>query len=269
MAARPVRERVEVERVVQEEPGGTGDGGPEDDFSAPLSRRAQIGAGVVGVLLTGGGGVAVFVADNQAGTVALILAGAIFLLMMFGGSPLHSLGFGEANLRFARRRAAVVNEAIDSPPDQAPRVLRDLEAVNTPGRPDRTVNALSERVYEDAVAHFLASNFPGYRTIREKPVRPGRRVDFAVESPSGAALVLETRYYRSGNPVGPQMIDMAAGYHTVTGSPVLLVSNSPLSRTGAEHLHALREGGADVHHVQWVPDGDDEPFRNMVRRLAP
>ncbi|MFJ5259297.1 hypothetical protein ACIQAC_02300 [Streptomyces sp. NPDC088387] len=252
----------------QREPDERSQDSAEEDYSAPLSRGAQIGAGAIGVILTGGGAVAVFVADNQAGTVALILAGAIFLLMMFGGTPLHSFGFGEANLRFARKRQEVVNEAIDSPPEQAPRVLRDLESIDNQNRgPDPTVNALTERVYEDALSYLLSFN-PDYSVIREKSVGPGRRVDIALELPSGKQIVVEARYYRRGNPVDSRSIDQAAGYHAITRSPVLLVSNSPLSEVGAHHLRALQDSGAEVHFVQWVPGGDGDPLKIAVERLV-
>ncbi|MEV6123860.1 hypothetical protein AB0M23_25685 [Streptomyces sp. NPDC052077] len=250
------------------EGGENSQGEVSEDYSAPLARWAQVGAGIVGTLLTGGGGVAVFVSDNQAGTVALVLAGAIFLLMTFGGAPLHSLGFGEANLRFARRRQEVVRGAIDSSPEQAPRVLRDLESVDSQSRPDPTVGALTERIYEDAIFHFLRNAFPQYVTNREKTVGLGRRVDFAVDLPSGKPIVVEARYFRRGNPVDPGAIDLAAGYHTITRSPVLLVSNSPLSRMGADYLRALQESGADIHFAQWFPDGDDEPLKSAVAHLA-
>lgn len=240
--------------------------GAGEDVSAPLSRAAQIGAGAVGVGLTGAGAVAVFISSNQAGTVALVLAGAIFLLMMFGGAPLHSLGFGEANLRFARKQQ-VVKDAIDSPADQAPRVLRNLESIDNRNRPDPTVSALTERVYEDALAYFFASRFPQNAVLREKPVGAGRRVDMAVDFGSDRQLVVEARYSRGGSPLSSKIVDVAASYYTLTQSPVLIVSNSSLSKAAADHLRALQESGADVHFVQWLPDGDDAPLRHAVQQL--
>ncbi|MFF6803536.1 hypothetical protein [Streptomyces sp. NPDC012616] len=239
----------------------------EDD---PLPRWARICAGIVGISLTGAGGVAVFKTDNQAGCVTLILAGTVFLLMAFGGAPLHSLGYGEANLRFARkRRDQAVRHAIESTPEQAPEVLSELEAVTSPTRPDATLSALTEHVYDNAIAHRI-SNFlpPGASLQRAVPIGPrGRRADFVIETESRPNLVIEARYTKHGNPATADMLEQAMAYSEVSGAPVLVVSNTRLTAGARNYLRRLKDSGESIRFVQWIDDGDNEELRLAMTEL--
>ncbi|WP_157840966.1 hypothetical protein [[Kitasatospora] papulosa] len=254
------------EREVDTEgvPEPVGDGEAE-----PLTRSARIGAGLVGLLLTGAGAVGVFISDNQAGTVALVLAGAIFLLMLFGGTPLHSLGFGDANLRFAkRRREQAVREAIQASPEQAPRVLRDLESADSQRQPDPTLSALTERVYEDALAHSISALVPQGLMTREHRIGSGRRADIAIAPETEHQVLIEARYNKRGIPTPASVIAHVAGYYGASRGALLLVSNSPLSAGAMQLLRDLQESGKNIHFVQWSPGEADEALRHAVENLT-
>ncbi|WP_328488113.1 hypothetical protein [Streptomyces zaomyceticus] len=239
---------------------------PEDD---QLSRGARAGAAAVGTLLLGAGGTAVFVTENQAGCVALILAGAIFLLMVFGGTPMHSLGFGEANLRFARRRRdEVVREALQSPPERAPEALSALEAVASPSRPDPTVQVVSERVYEEAIRHQISEFLPPGRVLRDgASVGPrGWRADFVVESDGRLDVVVETRYSRYGNPLPVDVVRQMLAIHEVSGAPVLIVCSSRPSTAARYYLESIGDS-APVRVVRWANEADDDELRSALLGL--
>ncbi|MYX34379.1 MULTISPECIES: hypothetical protein [unclassified Streptomyces] len=256
-----------IDRDTEVEGGRESAEAVEDD---QLSRGARIGASTIGALLLGAGGTAVFLTDNQAGCVALILAGAVFLLMVFGGMPLHSLGFGEANLRFARRRRDdAVRNAIESTPDQAPQVLSELEAVAPPSRPDRTVQVLSERVYGEAIAHRINRFLPATSLLRAgAPVGPRRRrADFVVETNGRVDVVIEAHYGKHGNPVPTALVQEMMAVSEVSGAPVLLVSNARLTNGARNYLESL---GADasVRFVRWADEWDDDDLRRAWSALV-
>lgn len=81
--------------------------GPEP---LPLSQKQRVAATVVGAVLVAAGGVSVFLADNQAGSVALLLVGAAFLLIALSGMPMLGTKVKDFELNLAWRWRQTVRE---------------------------------------------------------------------------------------------------------------------------------------------------------------
>jgi hypothetical protein len=94
----------------------------------PLARGQRIAAAVIGTVLAGGGSVSVFVGDNQAGSVTLLLGGALFLLIAVSGMPILGAKLRDFELHLAVRRARQVRDVASRLPDEeAERLLQVLE----------------------------------------------------------------------------------------------------------------------------------------------
>ena len=70
----------------------------DERISVPLSRFTRIFSGIFGLCVVGGGVAAVFIKNNNGGSIALIVCGAAFLLMAFTGYGIQSLKFGSSEL---------------------------------------------------------------------------------------------------------------------------------------------------------------------------
>lgn len=151
---------------------------------APLEGWERAVAGVLGVLLAGAGSVAVFLTTNQAGSVALLLAGAFFLAMLVSGTPVLHARHGESEIWMARRRRRAVERVVDAPPDEADRALAALAVADPASRRDPVFRAASATVYERRLLEALAGLFPD-RDGRE--LRTGG--DFLWRFPEGDVVV--------------------------------------------------------------------------------
>ncbi|BCB92095.1 hypothetical protein [Phytohabitans suffuscus] len=107
--------------MADESEGSTGGG-------FPLSMWERIIATVAGGVLLTLGALAVFVSANQAGSAALLLVGAVFVLFGVNGTPLLSGKLMEFEFQMAARlRRAVRDVAARLPDDEARLVLSTIE----------------------------------------------------------------------------------------------------------------------------------------------
>jgi hypothetical protein len=67
-----------------------------------LGSRLRYALAMLGALFATAGGIAVFVSDNQAGTVALVIVGAVLVLLAVNGMKIESLAFGEYKAVFVQ-----------------------------------------------------------------------------------------------------------------------------------------------------------------------
>jgi hypothetical protein len=112
-------------------------------------------AGAVGLVAAGGGGVSVFMSNNQAGSTALLLLGAIFLLLAVQGTAIRraTRESVEMDVRVGRRRVAVkLLEVLDKQGADKAEAFMEGATTRDPGLiGDARVVAFNGQLFEKSV----------------------------------------------------------------------------------------------------------------------
>ncbi len=233
---------------------------PSEGDGEPLSRWGRLAAGVAGLALSGAGTAAVFVTQNQAGSVVLVLGGIVFLLMLISGNPLLSLGHGDTQMLFATRRRRVIQEAEEAPPREARSALEALSTIDPRVSRDAAFIQTSARVYERLVYSELIRLFPDISVREEKLDASG--FDLIVATSDRRMVSVELR--ESTSPVSAQTIRQLLGLAAVSVTGALLVSNQRLTRAADELLRRAQEGGSNAFFVQWRDENDSDALKDAV-----
>ncbi|MFG3034150.1 restriction endonuclease [Streptomyces sp. NPDC048253] len=239
---------------------------PDDAEGDPLSNMGRFTAGAIGLLLCGSGTTAVFITENQAGSVALILGGIIFLLMLVSGNPLLSFGHGDTQMRFAtkRRRELAIEEVREAPPQEARRALEILETVDPGARGDAAFIQTSAHVYERLIAAEIAHLFPTYQVVDHSR---DFGADFKVSTPGGQSIGVEVKYLIRKTAVSSAEIQKLIGAASVGTEGYLLVSNRRPTAAAAELMYRANERGIKVHLLHWRDDQDNVALKRAINTL--
>ncbi|WP_354597412.1 hypothetical protein R1Y80_17510 [Streptomyces sp. JL1001] len=237
---------------------------PSEGEGEPLSGWGRFAAGATGLALSGAGTVSVFVTNNQAGSVALVLGGIVFLLMLISGNPLLSLGHGDTQMRFATRRKRVIQEAEEAPPREARSALQALSTMDPRASQDDAFVRTSARVYERLVYAELLRLFPDF-SVREEGLDGPTRFDITVATPDRHLISVELKMLRS--PVSTTSVHQLTGMVAASVTGGLLVSNQRLTRAAEEVLHRAQGGGNRVSFVQWRDENDSAALKDAVLAL--
>ncbi|MCM2417661.1 hypothetical protein [Streptomyces sp. RKAG293] len=226
---------------------------------APFNTRERVGAGIVGALLGGAGAVSVFMTENQAGSVALIAVGGAFLLTAVNGSPLMKAKFNDYEVELGRRRRAdVLAQAVDSPPDQARQALAVLEAADPNAARDPAVASANAYVYERLIMEKIRSFAVGAE-VRAESRAAGTPLDALLEYPDGR-IAVEVKYMREGRPLTlRQLRDHTYMLLAVpTLNALLIVTSGQLPREVDRQVAELEAAvGKPVRLVRWSDEQDD------------
>jgi hypothetical protein len=236
---------------------------------APLSTWSRVIAGTIGFTLCGAGTVAVFKTENQAGCVALILSGALFVILTIGGNPLHSFGFGEAQMRFAvqKRRREVIESVSDVPPEEARRTLEVLQAIDPGAASDVSFRYQSARTYEELVKQRFMQLFPDC-AIGLRPLEGGGNIDFQVMRPIDNCIAIDALFLeRATSGVPRAMITKRSERTARSILPTLIVSNVPLSRGAQETLEEAQARGIKIGFVYWQDERHDPALHAAAEDL--
>ncbi|WP_147255604.1 hypothetical protein [Streptomyces sp. PT12] len=234
---------------------------PSEGEGEPLSGWGRFAAGVTGLALSGAGTVAVFVTKNQAGSVALVLGGIVFLLMLISGNPLLSLGHGDTQMRFANRRRRVIQEAEEAPPREARSALEALSTIDPLASRDAAFIRTSARVHERLMYAELLRLFPEFSVNEGRldgPIHP----DITVVTPDRYAIFIESKTLQG--PVSTTVVHQLTGMAAASVMGGLLVSNQKLSRGAEGLLLRARESGNKVSFVQWRDENDSGALKGAV-----
>jgi hypothetical protein len=133
---------------------------PKDDIPArELSRKERTLAGVPGILAAAAGGYSVFVSDNQAGTAALMLFAALFLLMAVQGTPLKRMAKDSFELERRTPPGVVAEKALEKSgagdSDQAQAYIEGAADANPAIASAPVVQDASALVYVERVSQAL------------------------------------------------------------------------------------------------------------------
>ncbi|MFJ4437134.1 restriction endonuclease [Streptomyces sp. NPDC088923] len=200
---------------------------------------------------------------NQAGSVALVLSGIIFLLMFISGNPLLSLGHGDTQMRFATRRRRVIEEAEEAPPREARSALEALSTMDPLASRDASFIRTSARVYERLVYAELLRLFPEFSVSQEGI--DNSLFDISVVTPDRHVISVELKALQ--NPVSTSVVHRLAGVVAISITGGLLVSNQRLTRAAEEALRRAQESGNKISSVQWRDESDSAALKGAVLGL--
>jgi len=234
------------------------------DRPSGLTRLERAAAGLLGLGGVGCGGFGVFYSSNQAGTTALLLIGAAFLLMAVQGTAIVKAG--KDSFELERRRAVdkLTEKATDALEDEQTAeaaVLLDAAREMAPQASDAVLRRLTYELYEQRVAQAVAE-LPRSLDISRRarfgkhefdlvvtdPARDGRRVAIEVRTTSGAFL-------------GTARVRAPLGHAQELGLPVLIVANARLSTAARAYF------GPTAAFVEWQGDHDSAALHDAIGRL--
>ncbi len=246
-----------------------------------FSRTASAVLGLAGLLA---GGVAIFITHVEAGPVALVAAGLIFLLIAMSGRMPSSLKYGDAEARFEQTAIEefVMRTVAETPSKETPELVNALEnlAIVAPRAAAAGLSAVSNRTsYEQLVKTLLmdlASELPpGPAAGASAETRALRQLGADFQVRYGDHLVLAGIRY-SQKPIGTQVVEEArsqAGHASVLVSGIssiqmLLITNQPLSKAAQDEIDTVRPAvSVPLIHVL-VRDADDSAKLELAVRRA-
>jgi hypothetical protein len=240
---------------------------PEEPEAEALPLWARTLAGIVGATLTSAGVVAVFITDNQAGSVALILMGALFLIMLFSGNPMQSLSHGDTQLRFAlaKRRRKELERIEDTPPEAAIERLDALRAVDPGASRDPLFVQLNAQVYERLVERRITDSLPPGGSAQFANLDAG--FDLRLSIPRGDHVGVVIKFLPVASLVSTREIQRFIGLASSTGKAVM-VANVRLSQSAASALQQAQENGIRADFVCWRDQQDDTALQSAVQQMT-
>lgn len=211
--------------------------------------------GILGAGGLGGGSVATFMDSAEAGPVAMIAVGAIFLLIGLAGVLPTRLKIGDNEAEFWEEVGEKVGEVIEDLP--AP-VRAEVIASIATSTPEAVAPALRAAAYEEMVIKMIEDAVATFNARRPNPEdhvrveRPSRqdRYDVLIVDPLGCSVEIDARSYNK--PIGQSMVDAVVGAHLMSSPDapdrnrrMLLVSRTGLTK-------AARQAIGDVDFVHTV-----------------
>ncbi|MGW0245498.1 hypothetical protein ACWDYH_02550 [Nocardia goodfellowii] len=235
----------------------------EYEDSKPLAPWERGLASALGIAAGVAGGIAVFVSSNQAGSVALIIAATVLLLMGVQGTALLRFGSADHSAVFAKRQAAyrVIKRITRSTSPDIAEAYADAAELISPGvlnsaegqaatYPARVRSAIEQILSEDRVSSttdFGPIDFWVHFGETRVPVLVDRNIGTPLRATIAEEMVQNLHRWGDGD------------------YPVLLVTD--------EASHNARETFArnrpdDVVLAVWSGAQDQEALRNALVTLA-
>ncbi|WP_344085759.1 hypothetical protein [Luedemannella helvata] len=226
----------------------------------PLPWWARSLAALIGLAAGSFGTFAIFRSDNQAGTAALLVLAAAFMLMGLQGTPLLRFGSGDASVQLAaiRRRAVQVAEtaAQKESPEVAAAVADAVESI-TPGVLHPAIR------YEKQLIAAIAQIDPTLEVVMP-PHDKG--IDLVVRDRHNRAAVIEVRYLTR------QRLErhaIVAAEERLRGTPfegrLIFVTSAPPDSQAERYLSERQGDDPITQLVVW--NGPDDNGR-LARALA-
>jgi hypothetical protein len=243
--------------------------------SGGLSPLERCIASLIGLAGVGAGGAGVFLSDNQAGTTAILLLGAVFLLMGVQGTAIIKAGKDSVELERRQAGQKILKRAVEiaeNDPGEASELIEAAKAVDPPLRSDPAVRELSYRIYETEIGKAIRRAAERLTDRRRSPIAidfnamvKRREVDALIydsarpEHAAAIELKATSRSYLS-----PAQIDAYVGKAKSMNMPVLLVSNANLPQQyWINTLDNNRDLG-NISVVVWRNEQDDIELTNSL-----
>jgi hypothetical protein len=233
----------------------------------PLSVGERSLAIVLGAAVMGAGITAIFVKNNGTGALALILVGAVFLLVGVTGVIVTSLKVGDNEVVLERVRQAQAAFA-QGDTKTANAIVQEL-ASPTSSNVTLVPEALDRSRYEQSVLNVVSSNLPQGWLLEQDKEASDYRFDAYLVSPTGKGIVCEifvtTRF--TGGQLS-RSIESARDNKELRIDGVLIVS-----RNDTAALKSLQKKMDNLHIpariVAWSGDNSTEGFRSALAELLP
>jgi hypothetical protein len=231
----------------------------------PLSTGERTLAVLLGAAITGAGVAAIFVKNNGPGALALIVVGAVFLLVGITGVIVTSLKVGGNEVVLERVREAQAAFA----QGDSKRATAIVQELASPTSPSMTLvpEALERSRYEKSVMDVLGSSLPSDWRIEEDKEAADYRFDAYLQSGSGKAIICEI-FVTSGFTGGQlsRSLENARNNNELRVDGVLVVS-----RYDTKALQSLRSKmeklKMPIQIVSWSGDNSSEELRSSVAEL--
>lgn len=254
---------------------GVPDGQPEPDspHAVPLGKWQRIAATAIGLSLTGGGVASIFLAKGEAGSVALLLGGLIFLIIAVIGMSVHRVRFQEMELFFGiRQRERITDLASRLPHNDAVRLMQLLQETND-GAPytEPLLTLIDSLFFEARVRDTVIGTLDEVEQVEMHPeagigepllhvVRPdGMRIGvFAMFAPSeNGSLTAE---------FDDEFIDILP--RTGCDAVILITCVRDRGYIAALAERIRQEAGLPVTIEEWRPRGEARPLRPSIDQLC-
>jgi hypothetical protein len=233
-------------------------------------------AGIFGGIGAGVGGVAIFLTNNQAGTTAILLLGALFMLIAVQGTAVRKAAKDSVELerRWAIARVAETAEEVldEDGPDSARAVIEGATAARPEIRNDPQISAVDALVYSGAVYDAIfrvMHGLEGYGQLGlSQDPTSGPSFDAAIASTAhpGNAIVIEI-LYAHGDRMGSDRVRRVANKIRTIRRRGLIVANKTMTKRGFESSGFGGEA-TDIQYVLWRDHNDDSSLALGLSRLA-
>jgi hypothetical protein len=249
-------------------------GEAEASEPVPLTRRQQQAAGAVGGALTAGGVVAVFTGGNQAGSVAMLVVGALFLLVAVSGMPVVGAKIRDFELRLAERRVRALTRVADRLPDvEAKRLKAIIDAVH--GGPftgdDALLTLIESLLFEARVRDGVVADVEAGERVEPHPEAEVGEPLVVHESPDRAVRIGVFALYARSVPRAfpPEVVDQFMERLAGTDCHAVILVTAMRDTGGFGALAArIRAAGRPVSVEDWRPLGEPRPLRPAIERLT-
>ncbi|GGN40185.1 hypothetical protein [Streptomyces fuscichromogenes] len=140
-------------------------------------------------MFAGAGVVAVFVSENQAGSVTLVVIGALFLLMAVSGRTIESVRIGDWEFTMSELRRQAAEQAHSGLTDQAQALLNVLKRLDPAADRDPAVHAVEITVFENRVLDAVeTARAEGEQVERHPDSGLGEPLAVLVAQPDGVRI---------------------------------------------------------------------------------
>jgi hypothetical protein len=231
----------------------------------PIPKTERRFAAAGGILLFTAGGVAVFIADNDFGTVALLAAGLVLTVLAITGRLPSRISYGDKSVEWVQD---LVDSSLNlaSGADERDEVVLSLRSDQVPTVVQREVNSAvgSYLSYERAVAAALDRVKPPSSSASLESRRGKDDVADALVSHEGRHLLVEIKYRSSGGLLSSHEIFLVANRMGLVNKKMgaanlLVVANVQLSN-GAQEILAR----TSAVWVLWRDENDDAALRAAI-----
>jgi hypothetical protein len=226
-------------------------------------------AGLIGLGAAGAGGVSVFMSDNQAGSTALLVFGAIFMLLAVQGTAIRRATRESVELERRSAVRKVVNEArerIDAgEPDVAQAYIEGAADTDPAVATDAAIRDVAADAYVQRVGQAISrvvNASASYEVSLSRDYADARIRDR--RDPNGPVIEVYCKHLQlpRARAISARWLRGVFDRFRRAG-PTLIVSNYPLSAGAAQWLDAQ----AEYPHVHFTPWGDTEDDENLAHAI--
>lgn len=237
----------------------------------------RIVAGIVGLLAASVGGISVFISSNQAGSTALLLVGAIFLLLAVQGTAIRraTRESVEMDPRAARKR--VIEKAqevfeehgiekaeafVDGATTRDPSLIGDERVVNFNGQ------LFEEHVFAQINTLDLSRCGLQYKLIVSREARvQSYRFDAVIKRADREdAWIVAEAIYTSRSFASNNKLRLTIARMQDVRRPGLIISNRHMSKLGLEVWDQINQD-PPVHFVLWRTPDDNLALLTAITKL--